>query len=258
MRCIGFLMRSASDRLDRSSSLRLRWRFRPMTRLSSLKIDSAMLSQTSDAEMQFSAQLEIDRRAVAIDGSATRDPQSKRITALKLDVNAEGSAEPEAEGATASTGAAADAPPLVARYARPGRSQPHRRGGRSRHTVEACTVRQRSGDRSSQSTARTISKARSISSHRSRPARIRSGSRSWKSGRAGRNMSFMVRSAHDPSPATNHLRIASSWQATVRRHRPPGRPSRRWNSPQCFPALTIRPPIVLSCRRRTFAPAAAR
>lgn len=55
-----------------------------------ITIDSAVLAQTSDAEMQFSAELIVDDRVVTIEGSATRDPQTKRVTALKLAATIDG------------------------------------------------------------------------------------------------------------------------------------------------------------------------
>jgi hypothetical protein len=58
-----------------------------------LRIDDAVLSQIGEAEMRFSADVDVDGRAIAIDGSATLDPKSKSVTALKVEVNADGPAE---------------------------------------------------------------------------------------------------------------------------------------------------------------------
>lgn len=62
----------------------------PDAAVDGLVIDSAALAQTSDAELTFSADLVVDNRTVTIRGSAVRDPQSKRVTALKLDTTASG------------------------------------------------------------------------------------------------------------------------------------------------------------------------
>jgi hypothetical protein len=82
-----------------------------------LRIDDAMLSQVGEAEMRFSADVDIDGRAISIEGSATRDPASKLISALKVEVSAEGPDEEAAADADADQpagqGAANTAPPVA-------------------------------------------------------------------------------------------------------------------------------------------------
>jgi hypothetical protein len=73
----------------------------PGMAVAGLKIDEAELAQTGESEMRFSADLEVDGRAVAVDGSAIRDPKSKRITALQLEVSADGPPDTAAEGSEA-------------------------------------------------------------------------------------------------------------------------------------------------------------
>jgi hypothetical protein len=83
----------------------------PGMAIGGLKIDEAELAQTSGSEMRFSADLDVDGRAVAVDGSATRDPKSKRITALQLEVSADGPAGTATEGTEAPIEAAGHTPP---------------------------------------------------------------------------------------------------------------------------------------------------
>jgi hypothetical protein len=72
-----------------------------------LKIESAVLAQTSEAEMRLSAGLLVDGRAVTVDGSAMRDMTSKRVTALRLQVNADGPEDEIAESIGLADNAAA-------------------------------------------------------------------------------------------------------------------------------------------------------
>lgn len=68
--------------------------------LSSIRIDSASLARGDKDDVQLSADLEIDGRAITIDGSATLDRKSKRISALSLQVDGD---EPSDTGAAVET-----------------------------------------------------------------------------------------------------------------------------------------------------------
>jgi hypothetical protein len=74
-----------------------------------LNIDQASLALISDGEMQFAADIEVDGRAVAIDGSARRDAASKRIAELKLEISAGAPMEPETVSAVIEQSSAEEA-----------------------------------------------------------------------------------------------------------------------------------------------------
>jgi Protein of unknown function len=82
----------------------------PEAALGGLKIDSATLARAGQGGLRFSAEIELQGRGIVIDGSATRDPKSKLITALNLNVSADaGDAGDDTDTADAGAGSEAAA-----------------------------------------------------------------------------------------------------------------------------------------------------
>ena len=78
-------------------------------RIDGLHVAHALLSQADGGDMQFSADLVVDGRSVAIEGNASRDTTSKRITALRLGTTVSASPETDGTPAVASDAGAATA-----------------------------------------------------------------------------------------------------------------------------------------------------
>ena len=107
------------------------------TGIDGLRVAHALLSQSDDGDMQFSADLVVDGRSVAIEASASRDAASKRIVGLKLGTTVSAPAEPEIAQAVAdSAGAATARQSGRRRHAGSFRNQPQRRGRRRGPAIE--------------------------------------------------------------------------------------------------------------------------